>query len=182
MGGGYALRRGGGIATLPPLALDRPFARIMKFRSTLLVALMVIVPGLAMFSHHVPAGAAEAARRIVVEPVAHWVEAWRGAAPARGDGSAALPLAEPKAGPPIGITEADRAVVRERFQALGAVALECRPAPGEAKEHVASCRVPLDAEGQLQRVFQATGHDPLAAERRLLDDVTAWLERQRSRP
>jgi hypothetical protein len=42
--------------------------------------------------------------------------------------------------------------------------------------------VPLDAEGQLQRVFQATGHDPLAAERRLLDDVTAWLERQRSRP
>jgi hypothetical protein len=157
----------------------------MKFRSTLLVALMVIVPGLAMFSHHVPAGAAEAARRIVVEPVAHWVEAWRGAAPAakaRGDGSTASPSADPPAGPPIGITEADRAVVRERFQALGAVALECRPAPGEAKEHVASCRVPLDAEGQLQRVFQATGHDPLAAERRLLDDVTAWLERQRSRP
>ena len=157
----------------------------MKFRSTLLVALMVIVPGLAMFSHHVPAGAAEAARRLVMEPVAAWVEAWQGADPApkaSGDGSGALPSAEPATGPPIGITEVDRATVRERLQSLGAVALECRSAPGDAAEHVASCRVPLDAEGQLQRVFQASGHDPLAAERRLLEDVTAWLDRQRSRP
>jgi hypothetical protein len=41
--------------------------------------------------------------------------------------------------------------------------------------------VPLDAEGQLQRVFQASGQDALAAERRLLEDVTAWLDRQRAR-
>ena len=157
----------------------------MKLRSTLLVALMVVVPGLAMFSHHVPAGAAEAARRIVVEPVTAWVEAWRGVGPASkdgGEGSGVLSSAEPLPGPPIGITEVDRASVRERLQSLGAVAMECRPAPGDAAEHVATCRVPLDAEGQLQRVFQATGHDPLAAERRLLEDVAAWLERRRSRP
>jgi hypothetical protein len=154
----------------------------MKFRSSLLVALMVIVPGLAMFSHHVPAGAAEAARRIVMEPVTAWVEAWRGAAPApaQRDGSA-LPAFEHVPDAPVGVTEADRTAVRERLTSLGAVTLECRSAPGDAAEHVATCRVPLDAEGQLQRVFQATGHDALAAERRLLEDVTAWIDRQRSR-
>lgn len=153
----------------------------MKFRSSLLVALMVIVPGLAMFSHHVPAGAAEAARRIVMEPMTAWMEAWRGAPAARGEGTAAATSFEAVPGLPIGVTEADRTGVRERLRSLGAVAVECRSAPGDAAEHVASCRVPLDAAGQLQRVFQATGQEPLAAERRLLEDVTAWLDRQRLR-
>ena len=52
----------------------------MKFRSSLLVVLMVIVPALAMFSHHVPAGLPAAARRLIVDPVVGWVTSWREAA------------------------------------------------------------------------------------------------------
>ena len=168
----------------PPRRPRLPLARTMKFRSGLLVALMAIVPGLAMFSHHVPAGFVDSAGRLLIGTVTAWLETWRGVAatpPARGDGSAALPSFDAVPAPPVAITEADRAAVRDRLRTLGAVAVECRPAPGDAAEHVASCRVPLDAEGQLQRVFQASGQDALAAERRLLEDVTAWLDRQRAR-
>ena len=154
----------------------------MKFRSSLLVVLMVIVPALAMFSHHVPAGLPAATSRLIVDPVVEWLASWREAA---GPGAPARvarvePLVESDAVPtaPHAITAADRAAVRERLRDAGAVAVECRQLPGAATAHLASCRVALDADGQLQRVFQATGHDPLAAERRLLEEITAWQERR----
>jgi hypothetical protein len=37
--------------------------------------------------------------------------------------------------------------------------------------------VPVDASGQLQRVFQATGADPLAATESLAQQVAAWRQR-----
>ncbi|MGB8854588.1 MAG: hypothetical protein WCC69_13595 [Pirellulales bacterium] len=154
----------------------------MKFRSSLLVVLMVIVPALAMFSHHVPAGLPAAASRLVVDPVVEWVTSWREAA---GPGASArvarvepLVAADTQPTAPQAITAADRAAVRDRLRDAGAVAVECRQLPGAATAHLASCRVALDADGQLQRVFQATGHDPLAAERHLLEEITAWQERR----
>jgi hypothetical protein len=35
----------------------------------------------------------------------------------------------------------------------------------------------MDATGQLQRVFQASGHDPGTASAALLAQVTAWRQR-----
>ena len=41
----------------------------MKFRSALLLACMVVVPALAMFSHRIPRGLTAAVRGAVVDPV-----------------------------------------------------------------------------------------------------------------
>lgn len=157
----------------------------MKFRSILLIALMVIVPALAMFSHHVPAGLPAAAGRLLLTPVIGWVASWREVAgpglTARGARVEPLVEADSVTAAPHAITEADRAAVRERLREAGAVDVECRQLPGAGAGHVATGRVALDADGQLQRVFQATGHDTLAAERRLLEEITAWQQR-RPRP
>lgn len=154
----------------------------MKFRSALLVALMVIVPGLAMFSHHVPAGLAAAARRLLLAPVLGWTASWRETSGSEATTQAAriepAAAAEPAPTAPHAITEVDRTKVRDRLREVGGMAVECRQLAGATAGHVASCRVALDADGQLQRVFQATGHDALAAERQLLEDVIAWRERR----
>ena len=154
----------------------------MKFRSILLIALMVIVPALAMFSHQLPSGMSASVTRFLITPMMGWVASWRGATgPERGGRIARLePLVEPApaTSAPHSITEADRSIVRERLREMGATEVECRQLSGAAAGHVASCRVALDANGQLQRLFQATGHDSLAAERRLLEEIVAWHGRR----
>jgi hypothetical protein len=157
----------------------------MKCRSLLLIALMVVVPALAMFSHHLPAGLSTTASRLLLAPVITWVASWGEAA-----GSGPTPritraesLADGDSVPtaPQAITDADHAAVRDGLRTAGVVGVECRHLPGAEAGHVATGRVALDADGQLQRVFQASGHDSLAAERRLLEEVTAWQAR-RPRP
>jgi len=157
----------------------------MKFRSILLIALMVVVPGLAMFSHHLPAGLSATAFRLLVAPAIGWVASWHeatGSGPtARAAPVESLVAGNPGPTVPQAITGADHVAVRDGLRDAGAVGLECRQLPGVGAGHMATGRVALDADGQLQRVFQATGHDPLAAERRLLEEITAWQER-RHRP
>jgi hypothetical protein len=69
----------------------------------------------------------------------------------------------------------------DRLAALGAVAIDVRPLDGVAGMHVASCRVAMDAAGQLHRFFQAPGSDPGAATAALADQVEAWRDRLASR-
>jgi len=76
----------------------------------------------------------------------------------------------------------DQQVVESRLKALGAVAFECQQVPGGGGLHVSSCRVPVDATGQLQRVFQATGNDPGSATEALVDQVQAWRLRAEQQP
>lgn len=69
-----------------------------------------------------------------------------------------------------------------RLKALGAVAFECQPVPGGGGFHASSCRVPVDATGQLQRVFQATGDTPASATEALVEQVQAWRLRAEGSP
>jgi len=71
----------------------------------------------------------------------------------------------------------DQQSVEARLRNLGATALDCQPLPGTGGLYSSSCRVPVDASGQLQRVFQATGADPLAASESLAQQVAAWRQR-----
>jgi hypothetical protein len=96
---------------------------------------------------------------------------------------------ESPAGPPMVAQLADRTrlardqqardqlAVETQLKALGAVSFDCQPLPGSEGLHSSSCRVPVDATGQLQRVFQATGHDPASASAALLAQVSAWQQR-----
>ena len=67
--------------------------------------------------------------------------------------------------------------IEAQLAQIGAVGFDCQLLAGGEGLHGCSCRVPVDASGQLQRVFQAAGHDPLSAATALRDQVTAWKER-----
>jgi hypothetical protein len=180
----------------------------MKIRSAVLLACMLVVPALAMFSHRLPAGARAAVREAFSRAVSRW------ASPASSDAvrehliddgapggavqtppqsvaaqaamptmSAASPAANSAAAAPPLSDEARRRW-EEELGRLGAVKIDCRPLLGADGVHVASCGVPLDASGQLVRVFHASGTDPAAAIRALFDDVAGWRQRSvgRGRP
>jgi len=71
----------------------------------------------------------------------------------------------------------DQHAIEAQLASAGAVSFDCQPLPGPEGLYSSSCRVPVDATGQLQRVFQANGHDPGSASAALLEQVMAWRQR-----
>jgi hypothetical protein len=102
-------------------------------------------------------------------PDDHPVESASASDPARDQPNAAAPATGGDGG--------QRRTDAERLTALGAVAFECRPLEAETGMHVASCRVAMDAAGQLHRVFQAPGPSPEAATGALVAQVESWRQR-----
>ncbi|NCX97331.1 MAG: hypothetical protein EBX35_01740 [Planctomycetia bacterium] len=155
----------------------------MKVRICVLVVCMTVVPALAMFSHHVPVGVRQAVRHHLWQPVVDWLQP----AKASGGPEAVAEVADahaeddPGTAPPPTPVAPGRPPAVDRLAALGAVAIDVRPLDGVAGMHVASCRVAMDAAGQLHRVFQAPGSDPGAATAALADQVEAWRDRLASR-
>jgi len=178
----------------------------MKIRSGLLVACIVVVPLVAMFSHRIPPDAREAVREflrggagesrrppapLVVAPASPAVmptvvmEAGPASAaplqPASVQTAAAAASNAPEGRSPPVVAIASHVAIGtgagsdgiEQLRSLGAVAIECRPLHGSGG-HVASCRMPVDGAGQLERLFQATGVDADSAVDRLLHDVNQW--------
>lgn len=76
----------------------------------------------------------------------------------------------------------DQQAIETQLKELGAVSFDCQPLPGPEGLHSSACRVPVDATGQLQRVFQANGHDPGSASAALLEQVRAWRQRVALQP
>ncbi len=168
----------------------------MKVRTCLIFACMIVVPGLALFSHQLPAGFRDAARTRIWEPI----EAWATSVASSDDlGTEAATLDVTLPGPgncappaepvsmacesptaPASFQNAPRSSSAVALASLGASTIDCRPFEAVAGTHVASCRVAIDAAGQLQRVFQAAGRNPDEAMDALLDTVRAWKERQAS--
>lgn len=191
----------------------------MKYRSLLLVACMLVVPLLAMFSHKIPADVRAAMRRGLRDALGHClgrpaeagVPAVAPAIPAenvvRLDSSVDTPATRSSVDALAPVTKVapatsgdapspelvaqladrsrqardqqarDQRSIETRLRDLGAMAFDCQPLPGAAGLYSSSCRVPVDASGQLQRVFQATGTDPLTASETLAQQVAAWRQR-----
>lgn len=157
----------------------------MKIRSFLLVACIVVVPLIAMFSHRLPPGARTAVggfiRGLVGTPptaapaavprAMPLVESPHAAPAAAAPATVAPATVAPQVVPVAAAVPVTGAV--DQLRALGAVAIDCRPLAGQGG-HVASCRLPVDGDGQLERVFRATGADATSAADNLLRDVTAW--------
>lgn len=80
------------------------------------------------------------------------------------------------------VDQPSRTSLDERLKRLGAVGLQVKPPEDDLGVHVASCRVPVDADGQLQRLFQANGPTPEASLGRLVDQIERWRSRLSSRP
>jgi len=188
----------GGSASLRP-------AITMKIRSLFLCTCMTVVPITALVSHRLPGGVVQAAGGLFAavrgtgesesacpaEPVAEVDTEGHAAAP---PWTAAASVVPPTAGhalpgsplaghvPPRAVSDAtppdsDLPEIQRRLAATGATHVECRSLPGHGGGFTATCRVGVDAEGSLFRVFQANGSDPSSASRALLDDVQLWRER-----
>jgi len=153
----------------------------MTFRTSLLVVCMVAVPAAALFSHRVPSGFRTAVRQQVVAGLARCraVVAARFASPvANGAGGDVL---QAPSTPPDSASAATTGTVAERLARLGIAGFACHPLPGAAGEHVATAQLPLDAGGQLVRVFQATGCDGDQAAAALVAEVEDWQRRAADR-
>lgn len=171
---------------------------------------MLVVPALAMFSHKVPADARRQLRRMLWAPVGAALADAVGlgggtadalprpgppvdpvmpaltgqVAPAEPSPPPAIePIFAPRAparAPALGERAADRATLEATLLACGATDVEWGPDGAAEGLHRCSCRMPADPTGQLQRVFQASGADTLAALQALVDQVTAWSSRHGS--
>jgi hypothetical protein len=160
----------------------------MKVRTSLIFACMTVVPALALFSHRLPGELRARVRSGLWQPLVSWADFHREACqPAPGDPAGEPPVSVAQAAqpapapPPQSSPAADSFSSVEPLKRLGAVAVDCRPLDGVAGTHVASCRVAVDAAGQLHRVFQAAGTSPEEALAALTVIVRDWQARVVSR-
>lgn len=178
----------------------------MKVRSCVLIACMLVVPALALFSHLMPPTVRKMMRKAGSVPPRRAVPV-ASASPASDtvpqpvvtdtpprpvavvNPPPVLPL------PPVQRLPAERpapsndvprsqaewselADLRARLIALGATAIDCKLGPGGGQLHTCSCRVAVDTEGQLHRMFHGVGPDATVAMRALLERVEAWRIQQ----
>lgn len=207
---------------------------VMKVRSCVLVACMLVVPALALFSHLTPPAAREFLRCSICEPLCQAISVVdaalpfgsKTAVPGGSNGSAPKPVAqetplvtiaaeapvprvpqaaaggtatavEPVPTEPLSggtISEvvvpasptadhdvprsqaewAALATIRTHLATLGATAIDCRPQPGSLPGYSSSCRIGIDADGQLHRMFHGRGPDAAAAMQSLVDQIQSW--------
>lgn len=158
----------------------------MTLRTTLLAVCMVAVPTVALFSHRVPScfrarvrEAAAAAAEWCHDAVTSRRQAAVPPAPETDSNAVSSDSFAVAASPP---SDASPGGTETLLAGLGARSLECRPLPGPNGGQAASCTVPLDADGQLLRVFNATGSDRDAALAALVNEVEGWRRRIASAP
>jgi hypothetical protein len=224
----------------------------MKLRTGILLACLLVVPLLAMFSHKIPRSLRDQWRRHVWQPLAGLATQ---PAPAPMAAVPTGPAASPEPAEPAEPATATKTVeidtataaapdavetlpevalrstllanaseatvdagadatiesMTRRLSSLGAVGLQVKRAepvpyatgvkptgpkptgpkpPGPTATgsratgivHVASCRLPVDATGQLQRFFQATGPTAEESVSRLTEQVAAWKSRIAAQP
>ena len=174
----------------------------MKIRSFVLIVCMVVVPGLALFSHLTPPSVRDLVRRTLSDPFCQGVRLLAEAVPsASASTSASMPMPkepetapsppavqEPPSPPVQAVASADvprspaewaaLGILRKELTSLGATAIDCRPQPGDVAGYASSCRIGTDPQGQLHRMFHGRGADAPAAMQSLIEQVRAWQTRQ----
>lgn len=68
--------------------------------------------------------------------------------------------------------------VHSRLESLGAFAVDCHPLAGTAAGYASSCRLNVDANGELHRMFYGKGRDAATALRSLVEQVEEWRRRR----
>jgi hypothetical protein len=215
----------------------------MKIRSCVMIACMLVVPALALFSHLTPPAAREFLRCSVCDPLCQAISAIDAALPfgaqatlsAGPNAAAQEPVAAdllqpviaadepvvatvPQSGTAAALAPADTTAVealptvavspavvstssvakqdqprsqaewealaslRTQLASLGATGIDCRPQPGALPGYISSCRIGIDARGQLHRMFHGQGPDAPAAMQSLVSQIQAWQVQQAGTP
>jgi hypothetical protein len=175
----------------------------MKFRTFLMFACMTIVPMIAMFSHKIPSDMRTVCKNILLTPIYYFSDVilQRPAASAT-----TLELTDFNAAPNtplLGIqnfpieksvetdnssisyslqnqlhTQASTTALREQLIASGVRRLIIKPATGCNNWYHGSCRLSVDAEGELQRLFHAHASSEYAVLESLFQQARRWQEKR----
>ncbi|MBT4159651.1 MAG: hypothetical protein HOK57_09545 [Planctomycetaceae bacterium] len=175
----------------------------MKFRTFLMFACMTIVPMIAMFSHKIPNEMRTACKKILLAPINYFsgMILYQSAA---ADTTLELtnfneapnmpllvkgkkPLEKPAFSdiPTGSFTEqhqqqaqASTTVLRDKLITSGVHRLIIKPATDRNNWYHGSCRLSVDAEGELQRLFHAHASSESAVLESLFQQACRWQEKR----
>ena len=176
----------------------------MKFRTFLMFICMIIVPMIAMFSHKVPTAMRTACGELLVAPINYFSEIiFRpSAASSTGqemsafDTSPNVPLLAnrdshfdisdnpntstgssllQRTQPPTEV-KTPTSSCRDQLIAAGVHRILVEAASDSSGEYHGSCRIAVDAQGELQRLFHAHASTESATLEKLLQQVRHWQQ------
>ena len=177
----------------------------MKFRTFLMFVCMIIVPMIAMFSHKVPTAMRTACGELLIAPINYFAEIIFHPFVASStdreiavfDTTSDIPLlahqhnhldisdnqntsaksALPHQPQYPTTMETPASAYRDQLIAAGAHRLLVAPATDSSGGYQGSCRISVDAQGELQRLFHARASTKSATLEKLLQQVRHWQQR-----
>ncbi len=177
----------------------------MKFRTFLMFVCMIVVPMIAMFSHKVPTAMRTACGELLIAPIHYFAEIifFPSGASITGQEIAVFDTAPDVSllahrdtnldvsdnqntstesasphHPQFPTTmETPVSACRDQLIAAGAHCLLVAPATDSIGGYHGSCRISVDAQGELQRLFHARALTESAALEKLLQQVRHWQQR-----
>ena len=177
----------------------------MKFRTFLMFVCMIVVPMIAMFSHKVPTAMRTACGELLIAPINYFAEiifspsvaSTTGQEIAVFDTTPDVPLlayrdtdlnvsanqntstesALPQHPQFPTTIETPVSAYRDQLIAAGAHRLLVAPATDSSGGYHGSCRISVDAQGELQRLFHARALTESATLEKLLQQVRHWQQR-----
>ena len=174
----------------------------MKFRTFLMFACMTIVPMIAMFSHKIPNEMRTACKKIFLAPINYFSDLILHQSVAADttleltdfDEAPNMPLLvkgkKPLRKPDVsGISigsltaqhrqqsQASTTELRDRLITTGVRRLIIKPATDRNNWYHGSCRLSVDAEGELQRLFHAHASSESAVLESLFQQARRWQEK-----
>lgn len=177
----------------------------MKFRTFLMFVCMIIVPMIAMFSHKVPTAMRTACGEVLIAPIKYFAEIiFHPSVASSTDQEIAGFDTTPNVSllahqhdhldisdnqntstesalphqPQYPTTmETPASAYRDQLIAAGAHRLLVAPATDSSGGYHGSCRISVDAQGELQRLFHARALTKSATLEKLLQQVRHWQQR-----
>ena len=177
----------------------------MKFRTFLMFVCMIVVPMIAMFSHKVPTAMRTACGELLIAPINYFAEIIFHPSVASStdreiavfDTTSDVPLlahqhnhldisdnqntstesALPHQPQHPTTMETPASAYQDQLIAAGAHRLLVEPATDSSGGYHGSCRISVDAQGELQRLFHARASTKSATLEKLLQQVRHWQQR-----
>ena len=176
----------------------------MKFRTFLMFICMIIVPMIAMFSHKVPTAMRTACGELLVAPINYFCEiifrppvassagqemsAFNTApnVPLLANRDSRLDISDdPNTSTESSLLQRTQhhtdvktptSSCRDQLIAAGVQRILVEPASDSSGEYHGSCRIAVDAQGELQRLFHAHASTESATLEKLLQQVHHWQQ------
>ena len=144
---------------------ESPIVHII--RSVTLLAILIAVPGIAIFWNHLPKNIMNNSAHTESNEAQKYHEN-----SIESTTSSLSPIVVSES--PIQQVSWEHAQLEQRLRELGATRLEIQPLGNQGGIYRFSCHVPLSATSSSTKTFQVNDTDPIAAKRRVIADIEKW--------